>query len=186
MFFVHVQATWWYESNREAHQMGGRITPLIPERSRSLHRTTTQPEGYKIFMPTSRRDIFRGALAAGPAATFPSVAGAATAMTPALKDRYAQLDAAASRPVFKRELFPQPAIIESIELLHYGKSWLRRVRTKDGAEGISVSNSQQMSVLYPIFVKRIAPFFIGKDARDIEARSGLCCQAHRGEGLTAR
>jgi L-alanine-DL-glutamate epimerase-like enolase superfamily enzyme len=120
-------------------------------------------------MPTSRRDIFRGALAAGLTATFPSVAGAATAMTPALKDRYAQLDAAASRPVFKRELFPQPAIIESVELLHYGKSWLCRVRTKDGAEGISVSNSQQMSVLYPIFVKRIAPFFIGKDARDIEA-----------------
>lgn len=120
-------------------------------------------------MPTSRRDIFRGALAAGLTATFPSVAGAATAMTPALKDRYAQLDAAASRPVFKRELFSQPAIIESVELLHYGKSWLCRVRTKDGAEGISVSNSQQMSVLYPIFVKRIAPFFIGKDARDIEA-----------------
>jgi L-alanine-DL-glutamate epimerase-like enolase superfamily enzyme len=120
-------------------------------------------------MPTSRRDIFRGALAAGLTATFPSVAGAETAMTPALKDRYAQLDAAASRPVFKRELFPQPAIIESVELLHYGKSWLCRVRTKDGAEGISVSNSQQMSVLYPIFVKRIAPFFIGKDARDIEA-----------------
>lgn len=119
-------------------------------------------------MPTSRRDIFRGALAAGLTATFPSVAGAATAMTPALKDRYAQLDAAASRPVFKRELFSQPAIIESVELLHYGKSWLCRVRTKDGAEGISVSNSQQMSVLYPIFVKRIAPFFIGKDARDIE------------------
>jgi hypothetical protein len=120
-------------------------------------------------MPTSRRDIFRGALAAGLTATFPSVAGAATAMTPALKDRYAQLDAAASRSVFKREPFPAPAIIESVELLNCGKSWLCRVRTKDGAEGISVSNSQQMSVLYPIFVKRIAPFFIGKDARDIEA-----------------
>jgi L-alanine-DL-glutamate epimerase-like enolase superfamily enzyme len=43
------------------------------------------------------------------------------------------------------------------------------VRSQDGAEGISISNAAQMSVLYPIFVKRIQPFFIGKDARDIEA-----------------
>jgi len=42
------------------------------------------------------------------------------------------------------------------------------VRSKDGHEGLSVSNAQQMEVLYPMFVKHIAPFFIGKDARDIE------------------
>jgi L-alanine-DL-glutamate epimerase-like enolase superfamily enzyme len=119
-------------------------------------------------MPTTRRDIFRGALATGLAAGLPAMAAAAT-MAPALKERYAKLDAAAGQPVFKRELFPEPAIIQTVELLHYGKSWLCRVRPKDGAEGISVSNSQQMEVLYPIFARRIAPYFIGKDARDLEA-----------------
>ncbi len=60
-------------------------------------------------------------------------------------------------------------IIESVDLLHYKESYLCRVRSKDGAEGISVSNSQQMMALYPILVKRIAPFFIGKDARDVDS-----------------
>jgi L-alanine-DL-glutamate epimerase-like enolase superfamily enzyme len=42
------------------------------------------------------------------------------------------------------------------------------VRSKDGAVGISVANSDQMRSLYPIFTKRLQPFFIGKDARDLE------------------
>jgi L-alanine-DL-glutamate epimerase-like enolase superfamily enzyme len=118
---------------------------------------------------TTRRDIFRGTIAAGLTAALPSVASSSPMTDSPLKTRYAKLDAAASQPVFRRELFSEPAIIQTIELLHYAKSWLCRVRTKDGAEGISVSNSQQMDVLYPIFAKRIAPYFIGKDARDLEA-----------------
>jgi L-alanine-DL-glutamate epimerase-like enolase superfamily enzyme len=119
-------------------------------------------------MQTSRRDIFRSAVAAGLTAGLPSMASAATTADPGLKARYAKLDDALARPVFKREMFPEPAIIETVELLHYKGSWLCRIRTKDGSEGISVSNSAQMEVLYPIFAKRIAPYFIGKDARDIE------------------
>jgi len=90
-------------------------------------------------------------------------------MDPKLKATYAKLDAALAQPVFKRELFTEPVIIETVELLHYQKSWLCRVRAKNGAEGISVSNSEQMASLYPIFTRRIAPYFIGKDARNIEA-----------------
>jgi L-alanine-DL-glutamate epimerase-like enolase superfamily enzyme len=120
-------------------------------------------------MHTNRRDIFRGAIAAGLTAGLPSRAFAApTTMDAGLKARYAKMDAAAALPVFKRELFNEPAIIESVELLNYKRSWLCRVRIKGGAEGIAVSNAQQMEVLYPIFAKRIAPYFIGKDARDIE------------------
>ncbi|HVG27045.1 MAG TPA: mandelate racemase/muconate lactonizing enzyme family protein [Acidobacteriaceae bacterium] len=85
-----------------------------------------------------------------------------------LKERYAKLDTILSQPVFKRELFTSPVIIESVELLKRDKQFLCRVRSKDGHEGISVSNSEQMFSLYPIFVRRIAPFFIGKDGRDIE------------------
>ena len=85
-----------------------------------------------------------------------------------IKERYAKLDAILQQPVFKRELFKDPVVIQSIELLTRDKQYICRVRSKDGHEGISVSNAQQMEVLYPIFTKRIAPFFIGKDARDIE------------------
>jgi L-alanine-DL-glutamate epimerase-like enolase superfamily enzyme len=115
-------------------------------------------------MQTTRRNLFKTAAAASVATALPS--GATAAPT---HEAEAKLDAILKQPVFRRELFKDPVIIESIELLHYQKSWLCRVRSKDGVEGISVSNAQQMEVLYPIFVKRIQPYFIGKDARDIES-----------------
>lgn len=42
------------------------------------------------------------------------------------------------------------------------------MRSKDGAEGISVGNNAQLESLYPIFIHRLQPFFSGKDARDWE------------------
>lgn len=85
-----------------------------------------------------------------------------------VEKKYRQLDEIISKPVFKRELFSEPVIIASLELLRYGESFLCRVRSKDGAEGISVSNNDQMKSLYPVFVHRLQPYFIGKDARDLE------------------
>ncbi len=127
-------------------------------------------------MNLNRRHFLTTSLAASAAAAaFPSNSWAQFLNAPrhglpgTLQERYATLDAILAEPVFKRELFPNPVIIESVELLRREKQYVCRVRSKDGHEGISVSNSQQMEVLYPIFVVRIAPFFIGKDARDIEA-----------------
>jgi L-alanine-DL-glutamate epimerase-like enolase superfamily enzyme len=123
---------------------------------------------------TNRRNLLKSALTAGAASMLPGAAGAQFLNAPrhglpgSLQDRYRKLDAVLQQPVFKREFFPDPVIIDTVELLHYRNSYLCRVRSKDGAEGISVSNSQQMAVLYPIFTRRIAPFFIGKDARDLE------------------
>jgi len=85
-----------------------------------------------------------------------------------LQERYTRLDAILKAPLFKRGLFPDPVIIESVELLTRSKQYICRVRSKEGHEGISVSNAYQMEVFYPLFVKRFAPFFIGKDAREIE------------------
>ena len=82
-------------------------------------------------------------------------------------EREARIDAALRRPVLKRELFPTPILIESIELLQWGKSFLCRVRSTDGAEGLSVAHSG-MNELYPIFLQRVRPFFLGKDARDLD------------------
>ncbi len=108
------------------------------------------------------------AAAASPAAIGQFLNAPRRGLPGTLKERYAKLDAILQQPVFKRELFKDPVVIQSIELLTRDKQYICRVRSKDGHEGISVSNSQQMEVLYPIFTKRIAPFFIGKDARDIE------------------
>jgi L-alanine-DL-glutamate epimerase-like enolase superfamily enzyme len=41
------------------------------------------------------------------------------------------------------------------------------VRSSDGAEGISVAHSG-MNYLYPIFIDRLQPFFIGKDAGELD------------------
>jgi L-alanine-DL-glutamate epimerase-like enolase superfamily enzyme len=123
---------------------------------------------------TSRRNFFAAAAASAAAAAIsPSLSGQFLnaprhGLPGTLDERYAKLDAILKQPIFKRDLFPDPVIIESIELLHLQHQYLCRVRSKDGHEGISVSNAEQMAALYPLLVKRIAPFFIGKDARDLE------------------
>lgn len=81
--------------------------------------------------------------------------------------RYARLDEIVKQPILKRELFPTPVIIDTLELLRSGDSFLCRVRSRDGAEGISVGHSE-LRALYPIFVHKLQPFFIGKDARDLD------------------
>ena len=81
--------------------------------------------------------------------------------------KYAILDAVLKQPVLKRNLFPDPVIIDSVELLRFEGKFLCRVRSKDGAEGISVSHND-MILFYPIFVRGIQPFLMGKDARDLD------------------
>jgi L-alanine-DL-glutamate epimerase-like enolase superfamily enzyme len=83
------------------------------------------------------------------------------------KQRYARLDAVLEKPVLKRELFAAPVIIDTLELLRFRNNFLCRVRSKDGAEGLSVGHSG-LNALYPIFADALQPFFIGKDARDLD------------------
>jgi len=85
-----------------------------------------------------------------------------------LNDRYRKLDEVVAKPVLKSELFTDPVIIESLELLRYKNNFFCRVRSSDGAEGISAGNNAKLISLYPIFVNQIQPFFIGKDARKLE------------------
>jgi L-alanine-DL-glutamate epimerase-like enolase superfamily enzyme len=81
---------------------------------------------------------------------------------------YSKLDEIIATPVLKRELFPDPIIIETLELLRYEDNFVCRVRSTDGAVGISVGNNDQLKSLYPIFTNRLQPFFPGKDARNWE------------------
>lgn len=81
---------------------------------------------------------------------------------------YSKLDEVLSRSVLKKELFSDPVIIETLELLRYQGNFICRVRSTDGAEGISVGNNAQLESVWPIFNVRLQPFFLGKDARDLE------------------
>ena len=81
---------------------------------------------------------------------------------------YSKLDEILAKPVLKKELFPQPVIIETLELLRFEDNFLCRVRSIDGAMGISVGNNAQLKSLWPVFNVRLQPFFIGKDVRDLE------------------
>ncbi len=81
---------------------------------------------------------------------------------------YAVLDEILARPVFKKELFSDPVIIETLELLRFEDNFLCRVRSTDGAEGISVGNNAQLQSVWPVFNVRLQPFYLGKDARDLE------------------
>jgi L-alanine-DL-glutamate epimerase-like enolase superfamily enzyme len=117
-------------------------------------------------MKTNRRNFLKksGLTAAGTAFMGYS-SGARSLFT---SEKYALLDEALSRPVLNKMLFPDPVVIDSLELLRLEDNFLCRVRSKDGAEGISVSNNMQMVALYPVFTLRLQPFFPGKDARDLE------------------
>lgn len=123
-------------------------------------------------MKTNRRKFISTAVTGGLAATalplsyyekeatsFNSIAD--------VKLRYAKLDEIIKKPVLKKGLFANPVIIETLELLRFENSFLCRIRSKDGAEGISVGHSE-LSTLFPIFLRRLQPYFIGQDARELD------------------
>lgn len=123
-------------------------------------------------MSANRRQFISTALAGGLAASALSSASCGpqpttTVSDGALNPNYAKLDAILQEPVLKRDLFTNPVIIETVDLLQFEGNFLCRVRSADGAEGWSVGHST-MSSLYPIFLHQVQPFFIGKDARDLD------------------
>ncbi len=79
-----------------------------------------------------------------------------------------RLDEVAAAPVLSVEGLEKPVTIASMELLRNRRNFLVRVRTTDGAEGIAVPNAMHLIHTYPIFLNRVAPFFKGKDARQLE------------------
>jgi L-alanine-DL-glutamate epimerase-like enolase superfamily enzyme len=117
-------------------------------------------------MKATRREFFKKSAIISAGSAF--LGGSARANNDSDFERYTALDKVLSKPVLKKELFPEPIIIETLELLRFEDNFLCRVRSKSGAEGISVGNNMQMVSLYPIFTRRLQPFFPGKDARELE------------------
>ncbi len=120
-------------------------------------------------MATSRRQFLTSTAAIGSLSAFAPLAscnpGGASEVIP---PDYSALDDALAKPVFRKELFPDPVIIESLELLRDRDSTICRVRSKDGVEGISIGHPFIAKNSYPMFKNLLQKNFLGKDARDLD------------------
>lgn len=86
----------------------------------------------------------------------------------ATKPTVEQLDRAASEALLKLDSIASPVRIASIELLRDRRNHYVRTRSSDGAEGIALTNGRA-GYLYPMLQQLVIPYFIGKDARQLEA-----------------
>ncbi len=121
-------------------------------------------------MTKSRRNFLRFTAATGIcAATGSSVRARDHDAQDHDRPAFEELDQAASAPILRIETLNSPVKIASLELLRNGRTYLTRVRSTDGAEGLAVVNGSRLSETYPIFLHRVVPFVIGKDARDWES-----------------
>ena len=71
-------------------------------------------------------------------------------------------------PVLRPEFLRDQIRIEKIELLRNGRHFLVRIRSADGLVSVTAPNSDRLKESYPIFLNRVAPFFTGKNACEIE------------------
>ena len=117
-----------------------------------------------MAMPNLNRRQFLAASAAlaGCASESSPIAG-----EPSSGPTVAALDAAAAKPVLDLSGLASPVIIDSIRLLEKDGEQFVHVRSKDGAEGVSLTNRR--TFLGPMLAERIVPFLIGKDARQWES-----------------
>ena len=122
-------------------------------------------------MKSNRRHFISTAVAGGFAAAIPlssCTSAPSNSGNVEKKPDYSKLDEILKKPIFKKELFNTPVIIETLELLRFKDSFLCRVTSKDGVVGMSVGHSGQLRSQYPIFINLLQPFFINKDARDLD------------------
>jgi len=109
-------------------------------------------------MRTTRRNFLSTTAAAGAgAAALPLlVQQADSSVGPRPSTLDSRLSEAAAKPILDLKGLKDPVIIESIELLRKGREHFLRVRSTDGAEGISVDNGRA-DILRPILNRLIIP-----------------------------
>ena len=111
-------------------------------------------------MKTNRRAWMLGAGAIGAAHTGKSA--------PSSSGLSAKLARIMDTPVLRTDLLREPLKIEKIELLRAGRNYIVRVRA-GGLEGFADAHREVMSAAYPILIRKVAPNFAGKDARNLES-----------------
>jgi L-alanine-DL-glutamate epimerase-like enolase superfamily enzyme len=130
-------------------------------------------------MATNRRQFLSSAAAIGGAsAILPITSCNPAGVSDCQPPDYAALDAALAKPVLRRELFPDPVIIDSLELLRDRNSTICRVRSKDGVEGISIGHPFIAKNSYPMFTNLLQRNFLGKDARDLDRLIFQAAEGH--------
>ena len=103
-------------------------------------------------MAKSRRQFLASTAALGSLSAFVPLASCNPGRkSDVIPQDYSALDAALAKPVFRKELFPEPVTIESLELLRDRDSTICRVRSKDGVEGISIGHPFIAKNSYPMF-----------------------------------
>lgn len=96
-----------------------------------------------------------------------STAALGTAAALRAADVTASQVAAFQKPVFHLpKFFSSPVKIASIELLQAHNQYFLRTRSTDGVEGIV--QTKDIADYIPILSHRVAPHFLGQDARDLE------------------
>ena len=119
-------------------------------------------------MKSSRRNFIRTSTSAGGLSLLPWTSRGLAQDFGKQKINYALLDSVRNKPVLKRDLFPGPVVIETIELLRDRDNCIYRVRSVDGAEGISIGHPFIAKVSYPMVPIALSHHFVGKDARDLD------------------
>ena len=74
----------------------------------------------------------------------------------------------ADQPVLDTSFLKREVNVASVELLKNGRVFLIRTRSTDGVEAVTVPNPARMALMHPLFLRQVAPFFVGKDARELE------------------
>ncbi len=114
-------------------------------------------------MELNRRSFVQAAVGLSCCAAVPG-----RAMEKAAKPTIEQLDRAASSPILRLDSITSPVRIATIQLLRDRRNHYVRTRSADGAEGIALTNGRA-GYLYPMLQQLVIPYFVGKDARQLEA-----------------
>lgn len=105
-------------------------------------------------MKPHRRKFLKATLGAGVLGALPEAAGA---------------EPAPDRPLFQlHQAVPSPVKIARLELLRHRDQFFVRATAADGTTGVAAANDRA-KYLYPILQQLVLPYFVGKDARDLEA-----------------
>ena len=83
-----------------------------------------------------------------------------------LRDR---LRAARLRPMTNLHALSEPIIIDRVEILRRDDQFFVKAVCTEGVTGWALANPQRMDSTFAILENRVAPYFSGKDARDLES-----------------
>jgi L-alanine-DL-glutamate epimerase-like enolase superfamily enzyme len=120
-------------------------------------------------MKTNRRKFLTASLLAGSAIPAFNLSSCRPKEHKQTYPDYTILEGILNQPVLKRDLFSSPVIIDTLELLRDRDNFICRVRSRDGAEGISIGHPFISRQGYPMFLNSLYHHFIEKDARDLDA-----------------